>query len=213
MDRNAGDFDEWLAGMRAVLRGEAVADVPCAGCVGCCVSSYPIPLRPADRVALEQVPDRYLQFRPGDAARMLHRDDGTCPMLAAGRCSIYAVRPQTCRDYDCRIYAAAGLVPDGERPVISGRVREWRFAITDQAAGARLAAVRRAAQFIRSNAPLFPAEIRAHSATAAAVLAVKVHELFADKGAAGPVVEIVQAILDAAREFDRPGLPGCDSAT
>lgn len=204
LDRSAGDFDEWLTGMRAVLRGEAVADVPCAGCVGCCVSAYAIPLRPGDRVALEKVPDQYLQLRPGSAVRMLHRADGTCPMLESGRCTIYADRPQTCRDYDCRIYAAAGLEPDGHRPVIQERVREWRFAPADEAGRERAASVRRAAAFIRSHAQLFPAAVRAHSATAAAVMAVKVHALFLgdpDVGAVPPE-ELVRQVLAAAREFD-----------
>lgn len=188
--------------MRAVLRGEAVADVPCAGCVGCCVSSYPIPLRPADRTALEKVPDRYLQLRPGSGARMLYREDGTCPMLDAGRCTIYTDRPQTCRDYDCRIYAAADLVPDGPRPVIQERVREWRFAFADAAARERADAVRRAAGFIRAHAHLFPPAARAHSATAAAVMAVKVHELFSDAAGVVAAAERVQAVLEAARRFD-----------
>lgn len=207
LDRSAGDFDEWLDGMRAVLRGEALADVPCAGCVGCCVSSYPILLRPGDRTALEKVPDRYLQLRPGNVARMLFREDGTCPMLESGRCTIYADRPQTCRDYDCRIYAAAGLLPDGSRPVIQERVREWRFSFADAAARGRAAAVRRAAEFIRANAHLFPPEARAHSATAAAVMAVKVHGLFGDETAPAAADEparaaLAQAVLEAARRFD-----------
>lgn len=207
MDRSAGDFDDWLAGMRAVLRGEAVADVPCAGCVGCCVSSYPIPLRPGDRTALEKVPDRYLQLRPGSGARMLHREDGTCPMLAAGRCSIYADRPQTCRDYDCRIYAAAGLTPDGQRPVIQERVGEWRFVFANGAARERAAAVRRAAEFIRANADLFPLVARAHSATAAAVMAVKVYQLFMGESGLATAEERVRAVLDAARSFDAGTAP------
>lgn len=190
--------------MRAVLRGDAVADVPCAGCVGCCVSSYPIPLRPTDRTALEKVPDRYLQLRPGSGARMLYREDGTCPMLESGRCSIYADRPQTCRDYDCRIYAAAGLIPDGQRPVIQERVEEWRFEFADAAARGRAAAVKRAAAFIRGHAQLFPPATRAHSATAVAVMAVKVYGLFmAESGMTEvQVQERVRLVLDAARSFD-----------
>ncbi|HWL61166.1 MAG TPA: YkgJ family cysteine cluster protein [Steroidobacteraceae bacterium] len=207
MDRSAGDFGEWLDGMRAVLRGEAVADVPCAGCVGCCVSSYPIPLRPGDRTALAKVPDRYLQLRRGSGARMLYREDGTCPMLESGRCAIYADRPQTCRDYDCRIYAAAGLIPDGPRPVIQDRVREWRFVFADAAAAGRAAAVRRAAEFIRANAHLFPPAARAHSATAVAVMAVKVHEVFMDDAGLVAPEARVRAVVDAARCFDMGGTP------
>lgn len=190
--------------MRTVLGGEAEADVPCDGCVGCCVSSYPIPLRPTDVVALARVPDRYLQWpsSSGQSARMGFRDDGTCPMLVERRCTIYAGRPRTCRDYDCRIYAAAGLQPDGERPVIQQRVAEWSFTYEDEQARASAAAVRAAGIFIREHAASFPAAMRAHSATAAAVLAVKVYPLFMAGGDARPDAALVDAVLEAARRFD-----------
>jgi Fe-S-cluster containining protein len=186
-----------------VLRGERAADVPCDGCVGCCVSSYPIPLRPTDQVAIERVPDRYLQLSAaGGIARMGFRDDGSCPLLDAGRCSIYAARPQTCRDYDCRIYAAAGLTPDGSRPVIEARVREWRFEHEDDQARQRAAAVRRAAAFIREHADLLPPATRAHSATAAAVLAVKVYALFMEQHPGDAPDPPIGALLEMARAFD-----------
>jgi Fe-S-cluster containining protein len=194
--------------MRAVLRGERVADVPCDGCVGCCVSAYPIPLRPDDRIALARVPDRYLQLPAGEGlARMGARADGTCPMLEAGQCTIYADRPRTCRDYDCRIYAAAGLKPDGERPVIRQRVEEWHFSYVTVEEQAQATALRRAARFIGEHAALFPPAARAHSATAAAVLAVKVWPLFAgdaegNTDSSATAALQVQRVLAAARAFD-----------
>jgi Fe-S-cluster containining protein len=200
--------------MQAVLRGQRDADVPCDGCVGCCVSSYPIPLRPDDRVALEQIPDRYLQLPVGGGtARMGYREDGSCPMLQASQCTIYADRPRTCRDYDCRIYAATNLLPDGNRPIIQERVREWRFDVEPGEEQRKADSLRRAAQFISSNAALFPPGIRAHSATAIAVLAVKVWPLFVTGTASnekgdGPEdpspVEQARRVLEAARAFDSP---------
>ncbi len=206
--------------MRAVLMGEQVADVPCDGCVGCCVSSYDIPLRPTDKSALAVVPASHLRLPvDGSLARMTHRDDGTCPMLEANLCSIYADRPQTCRDYDCRIYAATGLLPDGERPVIRDRVLQWRFRFDSEAEAAQYAALCRAARFIREHAALFPASARAGSAVAAAVLAVKTWPLFVrdaparrgestnEKGGGPedpPPPEQVKRVLEAARAFDRP---------
>ena len=138
---------------------------------------------------------------------MTAREDGTCPMLEGGSCSIYADRPQTCRDYDCRIFTAAGLEPDGERPVIRRRVREWQFAFAGDASLQKAAAVARAAAFIRAHAALFPAATRAHSATAAAVLAVKAFELFMEGDAGeGPVGatagQRAEAVLRAAQAFD-----------
>ena len=35
---------------------------------------------------------------------MVHRADGTCPWLIDGKCSVYPLRPDTCRKY--------GLVPE-----------------------------------------------------------------------------------------------------
>jgi hypothetical protein len=211
--RPAGSFGEWLATMRAVLRGEQVADVPCDGCIGCCVSSYVIPLRPTDKTALAAVPARYLGLPVEGLARMRYRDDGTCPMLEAKRCTIYADRPQTCRDYDCRIYAATGLLPDGERPVIRDRVLEWRFGFGSELESAQYTALRRAARFIRDHAALIPPGARPASTAAVAVLAVKVWPLFAstdtsnekgDEPEDPSPHEQARRVLEAARAFDSP---------
>ncbi len=212
--RPAGSFGQWLATMGAVLRNEQVADVPCDGCVGCCVSSYVIPLRPTDKVALDTVPARFLGLpADGRLARMNHRPDGTCPMLEANRCTIYAARPQTCRDYDCRIYAATGLLPDGNRPVIRDRVLEWRFGIDTAQEAMQSTALRRAASFIRDHAALFPPGSRPGSAAAVAVLAVKTWPLFAreqpgDENGEEPAdlspADLVNRVLEAVRAFDSP---------
>ncbi|MGC4029619.1 MAG: YkgJ family cysteine cluster protein [Steroidobacteraceae bacterium] len=200
---DAGPFGEWLAAMRAVLRGERSADVPCGSCVGCCVSSYPIPLRPGDEVAREQVPEQWLlePALPGERWLMGFREDGSCPFLEAKCCSIYADRPQTCRDYDCRIYAAAGLMPDGDRPVIAERVRAWEFAFSSEQERRDAEAMRCAARFIRQHQAQFPQAMRAGSATAAAVLAVKTYVLFVSTDM-GPTAEMVGRVIDAAKAFD-----------
>ena len=192
--------------MRAVLRGERDADVPCGDCVGCCVSSYPIPLRPRDELARALVPEQMLigHAEPGRDWLMGFRDDGSCPFLTVGACSIYARRPQTCRDYDCRIYAATDLLPDGDRPIIAARVRAWRFEVLTPEDAAAAGAVRRAAQFIRSHSALFPPVMRASSATAAAVLAVKTYELFL--GAAegdSSASPSVQGVIDSIWTFNK----------
>jgi hypothetical protein len=202
---SAGTFSEWLASMRGVLRGDRDADVPCGDCVGCCVSSYPILLRLGDKLAREQVPEQRLigPARPGQRWLMGYRDDGSCPFLLEHRCSIYTDRPQTCRDYDCRIYAAAGLVPDGDRPVIARRVGEWEFSCSTERERMEAEAVRRAAQFIRANQALFPPGMRAGSATAAAVLALKTYPVFLSTNVEGKPHEIAQRVIDAARIFDK----------
>jgi len=201
---DAGSFGQWLATMRAVLRGERIADVPCGDCIGCCVSSYPIPLRPEDARVRAEVPEQFLLGQAAQGQRWLmgFREDGSCPFMNGRACGIYEDRPQTCRDYDCRIYAAAGLVPDGQRPVIERRVGEWRFSFSSAEERASADAVRRAAQFIRAHAALFPPSMRAGSATAAAVLAVKTHGLFIGDGSTVAAEQRVQRVIDLAREFD-----------
>jgi Fe-S-cluster containining protein len=201
---DAGAFSQWLAEMRAVLRGERDADVPCGDCVGCCVSSYPILLRLGDKLAREQVPEERLigPARAGERWLMGYRDDGSCPFLLEHRCSIYTDRPQTCRDYDCRIYAAAGLVPDGSRPVIAARVRAWKFDYASDQDRREAQAVSQAARFIRENQALFPSGMRAGSATAAAVLAIKTYPMFLAGDESRSPEDRVQRVIDAARIFD-----------
>jgi hypothetical protein len=163
-------------------------------------------LRPDDEAALTAVPARHLRLPVESLALMSYREDGTCPMLEAGRCTIYAHRPQTCRDYDCRIYAATGLSPDGSRPVIEERVREWRFEFGSQEELGQYGALQRAAAFIRGHAVLFPPASKAHAASAAAVLAVKTWPLFANEEGDGSVepspAEQTRRVLQAARAFD-----------
>lgn len=201
---DAGAFGPWLAAMRDVLRGGRDADVPCGECIGCCISSYPIPLRPGDVRARAEVPEQYLLGQAGHGQRWLmgFREDGSCPFMNSHRCDIYAARPQTCRDYDCRIYAATGQVPDGGREVIERRVREWRFECATDEERADAAALRRAAQFIRTHAGLFPPAMRATSATAAAVLAVKTYPLFRSEDELPPDA-LAEQVMKLAREFDR----------
>lgn len=190
--------------MRGVLRGERASEVPCGGCVACCVSSYPIPLRTQDAVARSAVPEQWLigPALPGERWLMGFREDGSCPFLEGRTCGIYADRPQTCRDYDCRLYAAAGLVPDGHRPAIEQRVRAWEFRFGSDVERGEARAVRRAARFIRGNPALFPLGMRAGSATAAAVLGVKTYPLFLDPERAEPAEETARRVIEAARAFD-----------
>lgn len=203
---DAGPFGKWLAAMRDVLRGEGDADVPCGECVGCCISSYPIPLRPEDVRARAEVPEEFLLGRvaTGERWMMGFREDGHCPFMHQRRCAIYEDRPRTCRDYDCRIYSAAGLLPDGNRGAIETRVREWNFTFASDSERLLAQAVRRAAQFIRDNHALFPAGLRAGSATAAAVLAVKTYTLFMTPELPPDAREFAQRVLAEARDFDAP---------
>lgn len=214
----AGSFGLWLSQARAALRGNGGTEVPCGDCTGCCTSGYSVQLRPEDARALAMVPANLLVDTPGFASgqkTMPARPDGACPMLQAGRCSIYAQRPQTCLDYDCRVFAAAGIDAGGaDKAAINRRVRAWRFDYPDEADRHAHQAVQSAAAFmLRLNDGAPGARRTADnrlptSPMGIAVLAIKVYPVFlmADCGARTETATAA-AIVDAGRSFDSGAAP------
>lgn len=130
--------------------------------------------------------------------------DGDCPMLSDRKCSIYAHRPQTCRDYDCRIFAAAGIdAGSSDKTVINDRVRAWRFSYPTQLDRQLHDAVLAASVFIREHRADFPGGRAPTAPTGVAVLAIKVYNVFLDTQLAGRSnAEIALAIIKASGEFD-----------
>jgi Fe-S-cluster containining protein len=206
----AGPFSDWLRKMRRSLKGNEGMDVPCGDCVGCCVSGYSLQLRPDDHQAAARIPATFVVnaagFAKGDlTVRAL--ENGLCPMLDAGKCSIYSVRPQTCLDYDCRIFAAAGIDAGGEdKAVINKRVREWRFSYPAHTDELEHAAVRAAATFIRDRRDSFTVRVPA-GPMGIAVFAIKAYEVFLDPSTgAKQEAEVAREIIDAVRAFDSIGV-------
>jgi len=203
----AGPFGEWLAQARAALRGDAGVDVPCGDCTGCCTSGYSVQVRQADTRALAVIPaERLLEssFAAGQKT-MLARADGSCPMLESGRCSIYSSRPQTCLDYDCRVFAAAGIeAGDATKAVINRRVRAWRFSHATEDEQRMHDAVRDAAAFIQRIGDGSAGVRVPTSPMGIAVLAIKVLEVFLDPAMAGACDRrLGHAVVESARRFDR----------
>src|SRR5689334_17144730 len=121
-------FAEWLAETQAAIRGEREAVVPCGECTACCTSSQFVHVAPDETDALAHIPDEVLFAAPGfppGHVLMGYDENGHCPMFVDGRCAIYAHRPRTCRTYDCRVFAAAGIEPDA--PAIAAQVRRWEL--------------------------------------------------------------------------------------
>jgi uncharacterized protein len=201
----AGPFGQWLQQARAALQGNGGMDVPCGDCVGCCTSSYSILLRPRD-AALDVVPVKFLSSVPGLAyphAKMNPLANGHCPMFQQGKCSIYAQRPQTCLDYDCRVFAAAGIPTGDNRPVINRRIRQWRFTYESTVDSQAHVAVQAAAAFLASHAAMFPNGWLPNNPSGIAVLAVKIYEVFMDACAEQrDVAETAQEIIRASQAFD-----------
>jgi uncharacterized protein len=132
---------------------------------------------------------------------MAPRPDGTCQMLTAGKCTIYENRPQTCLDYDCRVFAAAGI--EAGKPVIDRRVREWQFSYPTGADRKAHDAVLAAAAFIREKRTNFPANRAPVAPTGIAVLAIKTYTVFLEQNLERRSdAEVATAIVDAGRAFD-----------
>jgi uncharacterized protein len=129
-DLAAGNFSSWLTEVQGAIRGDRDAEVPCDGCTACCTSSQFVHIGPDETDTLSCVPAELLfpapRMPPGHV--LLGYDErGHCPMLIDNECSIYEHRPRTCRSYDCRVFAATGIEPDLDQPLVAERARRWRF--------------------------------------------------------------------------------------
>ncbi len=146
--RAVGSFAAWLVQMESALAGEADATVACDGCTACCTSSQFVHIGADETEALAAIPDELLfdaPASPAGAKLMGYDEQGRCPMLAEHGCSIYEVRPRTCRTFDCRIFPAAGIDADAAKPQLVARAREWVFEETEDRDVELAQAVRRAA--------------------------------------------------------------------
>jgi uncharacterized protein len=200
-DLPAGNFSHWLREMRTALSGDGGMDVACGDCVGCCTSSYYIKVRAHETRALAAIDPSHFEPEPTRAGDRLMGFDanGHCPMYRGG-CTIYADRPETCRAYDCRVFAAAGIAAgDEDKSVINERVARWRFEYPSDVDRAEHAAVRAAANYLRQHPVRFPNGRVPSRPADIAVLAVKTYRVFLDP----PDTDagIVAAILREHREF------------
>ncbi len=102
---------------------------------------------------------------------------GHCPMLVDGECTIYEHRPRTCRTYDCRVFPAAGVEPDDDKPEIAEQARRWRFSFPTGDDRAQHDAVRAAAKYLGEHPDASPSGA-SPGATQRAVQAIEAHALF-----------------------------------
>ncbi len=207
-DLPAGEFSSWLRGTRAALRGEGGADVPCGTCSACCTTSHFVHIGPEETRSLARIPRELLFPAPGLPAGTVllgYDEHGRCPMLAGGRCTIYEDRPLTCRTYDCRVFAAAGTAAD--REPITRQARRWKFGHPTRDDRDEHAAVRAAATFVRERAACFPVA-PPRDPVQVALLAIKVYEVFLERGETGAVVhassdlDVAKAVMEAYERFE-----------
>jgi len=133
-------------------------------------------------------------------------------MLTKDGCAIYAHRPQTCRKYDCRAFAAAGIrLGDGPQSAVDERIWQWRFDYPTELDAQRHSAVRRAAAFLQRCSDLFPGYWMLVDPGQMAKAAVISHELFLEVNVAplrvtsrpadGELVEAIVRRLHAVRSL------------
>ena len=190
----AGPFAPWLDGMQRALAGGQGTDVPCGTCTACCTSGQFVHIHPDEADTLAHIPHELLfpaPFLPTGHVLLGYDERGHCPMLADGKCSIYAYRPRTCRTYDCRVFPASGLT-DRDKPPIAARAARWEFDVTGQDAERRLAAVQAAGAFLSEYPEVFPDGAPPPNRTQLAVLAVELHEEFLE---ASPSVDLIRTAL------------------
>lgn len=188
----AGNFSAWLADIRRSLESGGGMTVPCGACRGCCTSSYFIHVGEDEKDSRRAIPKALLFPAPGQTgvSVMGFGRDGRCPMLVDNECSIYGSRPRTCRQFDCRVLAAAGLEDECGRPLISAQAKRWRFSFDAPEDERAFRAVRSAARFLVDNTALFPSGFVPSHAPQQAILAIKVHGLFLEEGAGLDAVDL-----------------------
>ncbi len=194
-DLPAGDFSSWLIEIREAIAGGGTTDVPCGTCVACCSSSQFVHIAPDELDALAHIPTALLfpaPRMPRGHVLLGYDETGRCPMLRESGCSIYEHRPRTCRTYDCRVFPAAGVLPDEpDKVLIATQAARWQFTFADSEAVVAAAAARAAAEFLSARA-IELGEAAPHTTTQLAVAAVEVYDLFID---AAPSVAEVQVRL------------------
>jgi uncharacterized protein len=195
---DAGSYSSWhRATLDALASGNGI-DVPCGACTACCRSSYFIHVTPDETETLRRIPRVLRVPAPGLPAGHVvlgYDERGHCPMLVDDRCSIYEHRPRTCRQYDCRVFAAAGVDPVEDGKVrVAVRVRQWRFAHASAADRAGHDATVAASAYLRARPDAIPVGEEPRTAADLAVLGMRASVAFVD--GREPPVDQVRAALE-----------------
>ena len=125
-------------------------------------------------------------------------------MLVEDRCSIYEHRPQTCRDYDCRVFAATGISADREtQPDIAERATAWQFHYENETGRAEHSNLQRAAAFLQNNRNLFPPRSLPSHPAQLATFAIRIYKRYTRLAAqhSGDAPTIARAIATAMRRM------------
>ena len=104
----------------------AIANWNCHGCTDCCRGMFLVPLKPADRIRIEQQgwttadgvdPARMFQTGRGQTC-LAHNSEGACVFLdPQGRCRIHAKFGEAAKPLACRLYPLV-IHPAGKKLVV-----------------------------------------------------------------------------------------------
>ena len=196
---NAGGLSEWLLSTRKALKHNIETDVPCGDCNACCRSYYFIHINPSETVTVSKIPEQLLFPAPGlpeGNVLMGYDEHGRCPMLVENQCSIYEHRPQTCRLYDCRIFAATGVHMDQkDKYRVETRVNRWEFDSSSEQDKISKTALVQVARFLQDHGDCFkPGELPGN-ATQLTIFAIKVYDVFLEDLDGIDNQEIAQRII------------------
>jgi uncharacterized protein len=209
----AGSFSSWLRHTRSMLIKENGAEVNCGECRACCRSSYFIHIRPEETKTLALINNKLLIAAPGlpkGNVLLGYYKNGCCPMFIDDKCSIYEHRPLTCRNYDCRIFTAAGIDAGGDdKALINQQIKYWKFSYPTTHDYDQHSAVKAAASFLQEHPECFTAGVAPNNPSQLAIIAIKSYEVFLkynDKSCKtsrfSPNTKAVKAIIRANKKFE-----------
>jgi Fe-S-cluster containining protein len=178
---DAGEFSAWLNDFINAMEGNISANVPCGKCVACCTSSKFVHIRPSDKKALNIIPKELLFSAPGLPKGYFllgYDENGHCPMFKDSKCSIYESRPETCRQYDCRVYAATSIPIEKESHAIAQQAKRWEFSLTTIKDKEKYQLVQNASKFLLFNRNCFPVSYLPLLNSQLAIFAIRIHGEF-----------------------------------
>ncbi|MDH4274279.1 MAG: hypothetical protein OEW08_04500, partial [Gammaproteobacteria bacterium] len=84
----------------------------------------------------------------------------------------------TCKQYDCRVFAATQDMAYEESPAIKERIKTWRFKYSTNKSVEAQQAVNVAIKFLADNATRFPKGVVPRTLPQRAVMAIRIHTEF-----------------------------------
>lgn len=103
------DYNIIRINLTSIVSDEPEENVPCGTCTLCCekLSPYLSPEEVASGLyplSLIQPTEEQIKQNPniGPIVSLYRKKEGGCGMFVDGKCSIYDIRPKSCRQFDCR---------------------------------------------------------------------------------------------------------------